>query len=101
MKVIPVLGDMTMKEIEEHLRTVTTKGQVTIPAEVRRMLKLKPRDKILFRITEGKVELQPVTTTLEDTFGAVTPKRRPEDFKKLRRIAIEEHAKKVVAEMKK
>jgi hypothetical protein len=42
-----------------------------------------------------KVELQPATITLEDTFGAVTPKRRPEDFKKLRKIAIEEHAKEV------
>ena len=37
--------------------------------------------------------------TLEDTFGAVTPQKRPEDFAALREIAIEEHAQKVVEDL--
>jgi len=40
-----------------------------------------------------------VTMTLEDTFGAVTPQKRPEDFAALREIAIEEHAQKVVEDL--
>jgi len=51
-------------------------------------------------VREDTVELQPTTITLEDTFGAVIPRHRPEDFAELREIAIEEHAQKVVAEMK-
>lgn len=89
-----------MKEMEEYIRTVTTKGQVTIPAEIRRLLQVAPGDKVVFRVTEGGVELQPATMTLEDTFGAVTPQRRPEDFTALRETAIEEHVQKVVEEMK-
>ena len=42
-----------MKEVEEYIRTVTTKGQVTIPAEVRRLLEVEPGDKVMFRVTEG------------------------------------------------
>ena len=90
---------MTMKEIEEYIRTVTAKGQVTIPAEIRRLLEVSPGDQVLFRVTESTVELQPVTMTLEDTFGAVAPLNRPEDFANLREVAIEEHAQQVVANM--
>jgi len=89
-----------MNEIEEYIRTVTTKGQITIPVEIRRLLEVEPGDKVVFRVTEGTVELQPITMTLEDTFGAVIPRHRPEDFADLREIAIEEHAQKVIAEMK-
>lgn len=89
-----------MRKAEEYIRTVTTKGQVTIPAEIRRLLKVEPGDKIMFRVTEGTVELQPITMSLEDTFGAVNPLKKPEDFATLREAAIEEHVQKVVEEMK-
>ena len=89
-----------MKESEEYIRTVTTKGQVTIPAEVRRLLEVKPGDQVVFRVNEGAVELEPVSVTLEDAFGAVAPRSRPENFAELREIAIEEHTSKVVEEMK-
>lgn len=89
-----------MKEIEEYVRTVTTRGQVTIPVEIRKLLEVEPGDKVMFRVRETTVELQPVTMTLEDTFGAVTPRSRPEDFSALRQTALEEHTRKVVEEMK-
>ena len=89
-----------MKEIEEYIRTVTTKGQVTIPAEIRRLLEMEPGDKVVFRVRDDTVELQLTTMTLEDTFGAVIPRHQPEDFADLRETAIEEHAQKVIAEMK-
>jgi len=85
---------------EEYIRTVTTKGQVTIPVEIRRLLDVGPGDKIVFRVREKTVLLQPVTMTLENTFGAVTPRSQPEDFAVLRDIAIEEHAGKVIEEMR-
>lgn len=88
-----------MKLTEEHIRTVTTKGQVTIPVEVRRLLGVKPQDKVVFEVKDGRVELRPVTMTLRDTFGSVTPRMRPEDYKELRDIAIEEHVQKVIADM--
>ena len=89
-----------MNERAEHIRTLTTKGQVTIPVEVRRLLGVNAHDKILFRISDGRVVLEATPMTLEATFGAVPAQRQPEDFERLRDIAIEEHARQVIAEMR-
>lgn len=90
------------KELKEYTRTVARKGQVTIPVEIRRLLEVDPGDQVVFRISDrGAVELAPITTTLEDTFGAVQPVNHPEDFKALRDIAIEEHVDKVIQEINK
>ncbi|MBI3943125.1 MAG: AbrB/MazE/SpoVT family DNA-binding domain-containing protein [Chloroflexi bacterium] len=82
-------------DLEEYTGTVTQKGQVTIPIAVRRLLGVKPHDQVVFRVAEGKIELTPPTHTLEDAFGAVTPKHRPENFKALRDAAFSERFKKV------
>ncbi len=77
---------------EEHLGTVTQKGQVTIPLAIRRLLDVKPRDRVVFRVTEGRVELLPANMTLEAVYGAVKPLARPENWKNVRRRAREERA---------
>lgn len=77
---------------QEYVKTITTKGQVTIPLEIRRLLGVKANDQIRFRIVEGKVEIEPVAMTLEETFASVTPLQRPENFDELRAIAREERA---------
>lgn len=100
MAVLQTHQGNTFNEVEEHIRAVTRKGQVTIPAEVRHLLGIKPLDRVVFRVVKGKVELGPPTMTLEETFGSVRPRSRPENFKATRDMAIEEHAQKVVTEMK-
>lgn len=86
-----------MKEI---VTTMTQKGQVTIPVEIRNLLGLKAKDKVAFSIDEGNIRLAPAKYTLENVFGVVKPLNKPEDFKKLKQIAIKEHVKKVIEEMK-
>jgi len=78
------------------ITTMTTKGQVTIPAEVRKMLGVKPRDKVSFRIEHGEVKLTRVASTLEAAYGAIQPLKRPEDFEGLVSAAKEEHAARIV-----
>ena len=87
----------TMKEI---FTTVTQRGQVTIPVEVRRLLGIKTGDKVAFAIDDGQVSLIPATLTLETVFGSVTPKERPEDFEALSQVAKDEHAQKFLEDMK-
>jgi len=70
--------------MKESLATITAKGQVTIPAEIRRALGLKPRDKIAFILDQGEVKLEPSSSMLRGGFGAVEPRKKPEDFKELR-----------------
>ncbi|MGH2617682.1 MAG: AbrB/MazE/SpoVT family DNA-binding domain-containing protein [Thermomicrobiales bacterium] len=85
--------------MREYVTTITQRGQVTIPAEVRRLLGVKPRDKIAFRVDGSAVRLMPVEFTLEETFGSVTPIQRPEDFAELSRAAKEEKVERTLREL--
>ncbi len=89
-----------MEKVAEYQRPVSQKGTVTIPVEVRRLLGVKPRGKVTFRVIGGKkVELRP-TLSLAATFASVRPKRRPLDFKQMRDEAVEEHVQKVIRKMR-
>ena len=73
-----------MKEI---LSVVTRKGQITLPAEIRRSLGIKEGDKVALSIDEadeGRVIVKPVRSVAALTFGAVRPRKQPEDFEELR-----------------
>ena len=76
-----------MKEI---VTTITQRGQVTIPAEVRRLLGLKPRDTVTFAIDDNEVRLKPASFTLESAFGSVPPPTSGEEFKAISRSVREE-----------
>jgi len=64
--------------------TLTQKGQVTIPAEIRSLLGLKPHDKVRFEVEGEAVRLRPVPSKVQRWYGAVTPRHRPEDFRQVR-----------------
>ncbi|MBI2872248.1 MAG: AbrB/MazE/SpoVT family DNA-binding domain-containing protein [Chloroflexi bacterium] len=68
----------------QYITTVTQKGQVTIPGELRRALGLKPRDKVAFEMVDGEVRLLPVKSRVLAGYGVVKPTSKPEDFRKLR-----------------
>ena len=76
----------------EYVTTVTQKGQVTIPSELRRALEIKPKDRVAFELVDGEVRLRPVKSRLLAGFGAIKPMRRPEDFQKMRQEVEEEIA---------
>ncbi len=49
--------------------SVTRKGQVTIPAQIRRLLGLSTKDKVAFLVTEGKVQIAPAQSVVVRTAG--------------------------------
>lgn len=52
--------------------TVTTKGQITIPIEVRRALKLRAGSRVEFlELPNGSYELVPATRSIKDLKGIV------------------------------
>jgi len=67
------------------LAKLTSKGQATIPKEIRDYLDLKPGDRILFVQQDGEVILRPVTRTLLEMRGTIQPRHTPEDFDKVRK----------------
>lgn len=59
------------------LTTLTSKGQVTIPKNIRDLLHLHAGDKVEFVFNETKdVILRPVTKKVDDVFGGLS-KYRP------------------------
>ena len=81
----------------EYITTVTQKGQVTIPSELRKALNINPKDKVAFRLDDGEVRLRHVGSQLLAGYGAVEPMTRPEDFRRIRKEVEEEIAERAIA----
>ena len=87
--------DMTMKEFASR---VGQKGQITLPAEERARLGIKPKDTVrIVPIADG-VRIERAESKLLKGFGAVTPHNRPEDWKAVRDAVEEGIAEEVVKE---
>ena len=58
--------------------TMTSKGQVTVPREIRDRLGLKPGDKMAFTLlSDGTVVMRPKTRHLADLAGFLTRPGQP------------------------
>ena len=78
-----------MKQITASL---TSKGQITIPAEVRNYLGLKDRDKVTFVMDDGTVRLQQARyPNLASLRGAAGSLDRTLSWEEMIRIAREDH----------
>ena len=88
--------------MKEQLTTVTRKGQITVPVEIRKALGIEIGDKVAVSLDEedGAVHanLRPVRSVTDMTFGIITPRTRPEDMGELRALAVEEMAENAASE---
>jgi len=82
-----------MQKHEEYIRTVTQRGQVTIPAEIRNRLGVGPNDKVAFIMENDQVHLASTKSVVERTAGAFKRKKHPHNVFELR-----EKAEKALAE---
>lgn len=55
--------------------SVTTKGQVTIPVELRNKLGIKPGDRVSFVEAEGKVEILRQENRITAAFGVLKARK--------------------------
>ena len=69
--------------MREFTATTTLRNQVTIPAEVRLALGLKPKDKVAFTIQDGGEVRLSAVFTLDSAYGSVKPSATPEDFDRI------------------
>ena len=75
----------------ELISTITSKGQVTIPVQIRRLLGLKPKAKVAFLQKKDGVHIAVPRYTLDTIKGAVPALSRQYSEKEIREIAIESH----------
>lgn len=57
--------------MSRYLTTVTRKGQITIPAEVRRALSIEEGDKVSIEVEGGTIRLERYGSVVERTAGAL------------------------------
>ena len=91
---LPVHGCLTHgADMKEIVSTITSKGQVTIPAEVRRHLGVRRSDKVSFVIEpDGIVRLKvPRYADIASLRGAAGSLKKPISWDKMRGIAREDH----------
>ncbi len=62
---------LTERHAVMQTSTVTTKGQITIPAALRKHMGLRQGDEVAFMVEDGKVVLIPVLKDIEAAFGLV------------------------------
>lgn len=60
--------------IMDGFSTITQKGQVAIPKQIRDQLNLKPFDRVRFTLQEGKIIAEP-TSSITDMLGIITAKK--------------------------
>ena len=77
---------------------LTKKSQITLPKKVREVLKVKPGDQVSFKVEGDEVKIVSVPSLLDENFGKVKPRRKPEDFKELRRNFEEKVGEEVLKE---
>jgi antitoxin PrlF len=78
--------------------TLSSKGQVTLPAEVRRHLGVSTNDKIAFVIQpQGTVAVKtPKYPTIASLAGAAGNLKKPQSWKEVERLAHEDHVEEVM-----
>ena len=71
--------------------TLTSKGQTTVPREIRKLLGLKENDRILYEVEDGKVAIKPAPSLdeLYAIFKSHIRRKAPPPSKAQMRAAIE------------
>ncbi len=83
---------------KEIFSSVSPKGQVTIPAAIRHLLGVGPKDKMAFRVENGEVLIRPARSKLDAAYRSIPALDSPLSDKEMTELAHDEHAKHVVDE---
>ncbi|MBI4493675.1 MAG: AbrB/MazE/SpoVT family DNA-binding domain-containing protein [Chloroflexi bacterium] len=81
--------------MQQRVSRITTKGQVTIPAEIRRLLGVAPHDRVAFLVEAGQVRIAPATSVVARTAGMLEssqPALSPQEEKAAAEEAMAEEA---------
>jgi len=77
---------------KEITASITSRGQVTVPAEIRDLLGLEEGGKVIFVLQDGKVTIKKPRFTMKSVGGSVPPLKRKLGWKEMVEIAHEEVA---------
>lgn len=73
----------------EHITNMTRKGQVTVPAQFRRQLRLTENDRFTVTLAGSEIRLRRIGSIAQATYGVVPPVATKADLDELR-LAFEQ-----------
>lgn len=82
------------------ISVLSSKGQMTIPKDIRKALNLRPSEKVIIVVEGNEAIIKPLKGNLLDVGGSVkiTEKEKPIDFKKVRVEVRKRIARKIATE---
>jgi AbrB family looped-hinge helix DNA binding protein len=83
---------------ERYYSSVSPKGQITLPAEVRRRLGIKVRDEVAIEVEDEIVRVVPVRSRLLAHAGIAGSLGTPLGLDEMAEIAADDHAERVARE---
>ena len=78
------------------ITTLSSKGQMTIPKEIRDYFNLKKNDKLLLTTDNNTLLVKPLTKSFLDLGGSIKPKEKPEDFTAIRKKVMKKISEQAV-----
>ena len=75
-----------------YTSSVSPKGQITIPANIREQFGIDPKDRVSFEVIAEGILIKPVESPVDALYGSVPPLKEQVSWKELRAIVREERA---------
>lgn len=92
MHVVPI---HTSTDYNEHIGSVSQKGQITLPKFIREELNIQPHDKISLKfIKKNYITIEKIPSRIDESYQVVPPLKKSLSLKEMRAIARDEHLKK-------
>ena len=77
---------------------VSAKGQITLPAEYRHRLGIKPRDRVSLSLEDGVVVVKPMASGIMAGFRSIPALKTKRTLRELTEVAADEHAEEAARE---
>ena len=75
-----------------YTSSVSPKGQVTIPIEIREQFGIEPKDSVAFSVVENEITITPMKLSLQKSHQRFKSRVGPLDWKTVEQFAREEAA---------
>ena len=84
--------------IKRYYSSVSPKGQITLPSDVRKTLDIKPRDQVTIEVEGSVVQISVSKSRLARHYQVAGSLSTPRDWKDMVETAADEHSEHVARE---
>jgi AbrB family looped-hinge helix DNA binding protein len=76
---------------KHYFSSVSPKGQITLPAKIRKDLAIQPRDQVMIEVQDDQITVKPVESRLLRHYQKAGKLKQPLTWQQIEEIAHEDH----------